>query len=96
MTEVWLRIGDEGVDIHEPFRMDAEQRRVGAKALGETWEERTICNIIRKIHETAHNTAVTALCIEAIYMAKSMNKRLRHYKVDWDKGLWMPDAPGGS
>lgn len=45
-----------------------------------------------RIHHTAHHPEVTQLVCEALYMAKAMNRRLRHYKRDWDNGLWMPES----
>mgnify|MGYP001558381236 CR=1 FL=1 len=83
---------DEALDLDKPFRFDQDDDRLAEQWLGETHPYRTICNVIRRIHETARQPTVTELCKEALLMAKAMNKRLRHYKRDWDRGLWVPEG----
>ena len=69
-----------------------DEREFGERALEDRYDVRTVCNVIRRIHLTANNPEVSLLCAEAIYMAKSMARRLKHYKKDWHRGLWLPET----
>ena len=40
----------------------------------------TICETLRQIYHKTHNDEIKTLCRVATSMAKSMSKRLRHYK----------------
>lgn len=84
-------------ELNKPFVIDTELILTGEKALSESYDVRTICNVIRKINravpsDASHKEEVKHLCCEAIVMAKRMDAHLRKYKMDWDKGLWLPEA----
>ena len=79
------------MDLDRPFVMDEETVTAGMRALSQRYDIRTICNCLRRIHLLARQEAVSRLCAEAITMAKHMDERLRWYKKDWDKGLWVPE-----
>ena len=88
-------------DLDRPFIFAPEDREkaerdLAHRAQGE--DIRTICNVIRHISDEARAIPMQAkrehaqaLCAEAIYMAKRMDLRLRYYRQDWDKGLWLPE-----
>jgi vacuolar-type H+-ATPase subunit C/Vma6 len=78
-------------ELDRPFHFDEDAAKEGTQALSESYDVRTICNVIRRIHAIAKNEEVTRLCSEAIWMAKRMDTKLRGYSMDWDKGLWLPE-----
>jgi len=80
------------MDLERPFLMDEPTIDAGLRALYQRYDIRTICNVLRRIHLLARNEEISRLCSEAITMAKHMDERLRWYKQDWDKGLWLPEA----
>lgn len=80
------------MDLDRPFVMDATTLDAGLRTLAQRYDIRTICNVLRRIHLLARNEAVSQLCAEAITMAKHMDARLRWYRQDWDKGLWIPET----
>jgi hypothetical protein len=55
-------------------------------------KRRTICEILREINdivgEMPENKMLIGLITEAFGMAKKMDRKLREYKDDWDKGLY--------
>ena len=77
------------LDRKSPLVFGDEEREFGERALEDRHDIRTV---IRRIHLTANNPEVSLLCAEAIYMAKSMAKRLTHYKKDWHRGLWLKET----
>src|SRR5262245_1371630 len=79
----------------DPWRFDPEAQRQAERWLDEPFPLRTICNVLRQIHARTTQSDVQALCLEALWMAKKMDGRLRAYKQDWDTGLWLIDTGQG-
>ncbi len=57
--------------------------------------ERTICQVLREVLQICKNDTgspeyqqIAKLAFEAGNMAKSMDKKLRYYKLDWDAFFW--------
>ena len=51
----------------------------------------TICEVLRKLYwvaDTIHNEEIKLMAREASVLAKRMNKKLREYKSNYDKGWW--------
>jgi hypothetical protein len=88
-------------DLSRPFVFGSDERLQADRDLANRKQGddiRTICNVIRHISDDAALIPVQerrehaqALCAEAIFMAKRMDLRLRVYKHDWDRGLWLPE-----
>ena len=60
---------------------------------------RTVCRVLQEIIDTAHYSTddiilleklydIRIKAVEASYMAKKMDRKLRAYKTDYDKGMW--------
>lgn len=54
--------------------------------------KRTVCEVLREINDLAiqihENGRMLSLILEALKMTKNMDRKLREYKQDWDKGLY--------
>lgn len=94
MAHIIISDGDRDIDIEQPMVFSAAQLEHGESLMLEAYPLRTICNVIRRIYVTCKDEEIKRLCVEALLMSKSMNRRLKYYKKDWDKGLWQPDTLG--
>ena len=74
------------------WRFDEGARLEAERALADAHPVRTICNVIRKLHAECTTESQRELCREAIWMAKRMDRRLRSYKFDWDRGIWLVEG----
>ena len=75
--------------MSEIFLFDESARWQADQWMDERFPLRTICNVIRQIHARSRQSEVQELCLEALWMAKKMDAKLRTYKQDWDTGLWL-------
>lgn len=89
MPTVIVRQGDEEIDLNQPFIFTPQMYEKAEEWMHDTYPLRTICNVLREIYAMSGDQLIRQKCCEAIWMAKNMNKRLRHYKNDWDNGLWV-------
>jgi hypothetical protein len=76
--------------------LDSRQgRRQGYELMSEpnkkyvtAYRIRTICEVLREIYWETNNPEVRKKVEEATAMAKKMNKKLRSYARDWEKGFF--------
>lgn len=48
----------------------------------------SICQVLREIYHNSTDETVKKNCRVAVSMAKSMTKKLKDYKEDWESDFW--------
>lgn len=70
---------------------EEERQSQNMELTGETW---TVCEVIRQIYRIASEMddpraeEIKEKARTAVAMTKRMNRKLREYKTDYDKGWW--------
>lgn len=74
-----------GLDTPKPFNLNMDQHNPNM---------RTICEVLREIHQSDVSDEIKSKALEAMIMAKKMDAKLRSYKKDYDTDGWWEHING--